>query len=461
MGRKGRTPTLTQPDTQTDAWPTVNANAAGIDIGTEQIWVCVPCGRDAESVRCFGTFTPDLQHLAEWLKKCGVATVAMESTGVYWIPLYELLEESGFVVALVNPTHLNRVPGRKSDTQDCQWIQRLHGFGLLSPSFRPTEEICTLRAYVRQRANLIKYRAAHIQHMQKALSLMNVQLALVLSDIVGATGLAIIRAIVAGERDPMKLAALRDRRCKHPESQIIKALTGHYRREHVFALKQALAVYDSYSQQIAECDAETEEYLKSVDTVTTDDPPPLPASKDNSHCKNAPGYDARTLLYRITGVDLVAITGLNENSVQTILSEVGTDMSRFPSEKHFCSWLGLAPHHSITGGKVLSRHTVKTANRAGQVFRIAAQAVGRSLDSVYGAFYRRMKAKLGPQRATVATAHKLARAFYHMLKHRVPFQDTGARHYEQRTRERELAGLAKRAASLGFTLQPAPAAGSS
>jgi len=318
-----------------------------------------------------------------------------------------------------------------------------------------------LRAYVRQRANLIQYRASHIQHMQKALALMNLQLPLVLSDIAGATGLAIIRAIAAGEHNPIKLAALRDWRCKHPESEIRKALTGRYRREHVFALKQALALYDAYTQQIAACDAETEEYLSSLDTVTTDDPPPLPANKDNSHCKNAPSYDARTLLYRITGVDLVAITGLNENSVQTILSEVGTDMSRFPSEKHFCSWLGLAPHHNITGGKVLSRHTVKTANRAGQMFRLAAQAVGRSLDSVYGAFYRRMRAKLGPQRAIVATAHKLARAFYHMLKYRVPFQDTGAQDYEHRTRERELASLAKRAASLGFSLQPTVATGSS
>ena len=399
--------------TQTDTMASVNGNAAGIDIGTEQIWVCVPPGRDAESVRCFGTFTPDLQHLAEWLKKCAVTTVAMESTGVYWIPLYELLEESGFEVALVNPAHLKHVPGRKSDIQDCQWIQRLHSFGLLNGSFRPTEQICTLRAYVRQRANLIQYRASHIQHMQKALALMNLQLPLVLSDIAGATGLAIIRAIAAGEHNPIKLAALRDWRCKHPESEIRKALTGRYRREHVFALKQALALYDAYTQQIAACDAETEEYLSSLDTVTTDDPPPLPANKDNSHCKNAPSYDARTLLFR------------------------------------------------ITGGKVLSRHTVKTANRAGQMFRLAAQAVGRSLDSVYGAFYRRMRAKLGPQRAIVATAHKLARAFYHMLKYRVPFQDTGAQDYEHRTRERELASLAKRAASLGFSLQPTVATGSS
>jgi transposase len=436
----------------------VNPNAAGLDIGRDEIWASVPEGRAADSVRKFGTFTPDLYALADWLKACQIETVAMESTGVYWIPTYEVLEARGFKVCVVNARHIKNVPGRKSDVKDCQWIRRLHGFGLLTASFRPEAEMCTLRAYLRHRASLIEHRAPHIQHMQKALQQMNVQLTQVLSDVTGVTGLAIIRAIVAGERNPHTLAAFRDRRCARKEEEIAKALTGHYRAEHVFALKQALALYDFYTAQLVECDAEIEQQFATLKPTATIDNPPWDASdKRDTHSKNAPKYDARTLLYQITGVDLVAIAGLNASTVQTIISEIGTDMSKWPSVKHFCAWLGLAPHNDISGGKVLHSHVLKTANRAGQAFRMAAQSTSRSYHTVYGAYYRRLRARMGPEKAMVATAHKIARTFYHMLKHRTPFQDLGAEEYEKRAREREIANLRKKAAKLGFTLlQPAP-----
>jgi transposase len=441
-----------------EEWPLVNPNAAGLDIGSAEIWACVPAGHDPQPVRKFGTFTPDLQELATWLEACAIETVAMESTGVYWIPAYELLEAQGFTVCLVNARHLKHVPGRKSDIQDCQWIQRLHTFGLLNASFRPAAEMCVLRAYLRQRATLIEHRAAHIQHMQKALQQMNVQLTQVLKDITGVTGMAIIRAIVAGEREPLQLAQLRDPRCASSQTEIAKALTGHYRPEHVFALKQALALYDAYTGQIAECDQEIERQFGVLRPVHDDhDLPPLDTrDKRNTHSKNGPAYDARTLLYQLLGVDLVAISGLNASTVQTIVSEIGTDMSRWPSVKHFCAWLGLAPRNDISGGKVLRSRTLKTRNRAGQAFRLAAQSVGRT-QTALGAFFRRLQAKHGAPKATVATAHKLARIFFFMLKHRTPFHDIGAAADDERERQREIARLQKRAAKLGLRLVEPPA----
>lgn len=432
--------------------PVVHPDAAGVDIGSTEIWVAVPPERDVHPVRCFGTYTPDLHALAAWLQQCGIQTVAMESTGVYWIPLYEILEARGFEVYLVNAYHLKHVPGRKSDVQDCQWIQRLHTFGLLNASFRPAAEICTLRAYLRHRADLIQHRAAHIQHMQKALHQMNVQLTQVLSDITGVTGLAIIRAILAGERDPAQLAQLRDQRCAKDAETIAKALTGNYRAEHLFALKQALALYDFYTTQVQECDAEVERLFSLLPPTHHDDLPPLdPADKQDSHSKNAPAYDARSLLYQWVGVDLVAITGLSASSVETILGEIGTDMSRFATEQQFCSWLGLAPRNDISGGKRLRSRTLKNHNRAGQAFRLAAQSIGRT-QTFLGAFYRRMRARLGPATANVATAHKLARIFYAMLKHRTPFRNLSAAEYEQQERKREVQRLEKKAARLGYAL---------
>lgn len=432
--------------------PCFNAHAAGLDIGSAEIWACVPADRDPEPVRRFGTFTPDLYALADWLAACRVETVAMESTGVYWIPVYEILEARGFTVYLVNAHHLKHVPGRKTDEKDCQWVQRLHTCGLLSRSFRPAAEICALRAYVRQRAMLLEYRAAHIQHMQKALQQMNVQLTQVLSDLTGATGLAIIRAIVAGERDPHQLARFRDRRCTHSPAEIAKALTGHYQPEHVFALTQALALYDTYTAQVHACDAAIARQLEAITPEPPEELPPVnPADKRDSHSKNAPSYEARSLLYQLTGVDLVAIPGLNAGTVQTIIAEVGTAMSQWPSEKEFASWLGLAPHHEISGGKILRRGTLHNRSRAGQALRLAAQAVSRSQSSL-GLFYRRMRARLGPKAAIVATAHKLARIVYAMLKHRTPYRELSPEDDAQRAREREIATLRKKAAKFGLTL---------
>lgn len=444
-----------KPIAEADELTALHPNAAGIDIGMNEMWVSVRADRDAEPVRRFGMNTPDLLAVAEWLKGCGVETVAMESTGVYWIPLYEILEERGFKVYLVNARHAKNLPGRKKDETDAQWLRRLHTFGLLNNSFRPEGEMCAVRAYWRHRADLIEHRAAHIQHMQKALHQMNVRLSPTVKDITGVTGMAIIRSILAGERDPVTLAQLRHPRCAQPESEFVKALTGNYREEHVFALKQAVALYDAYTEQILECDQELERKFSALKPVHDDDLPPLDTTdKRNTHSKNAPAYDGRTLLYHLLGVDLVAVDGLNEVTAQIIISEIGTDMSRWSDEKHFCSWLGLAPHNDISGGKVLRSRTLKTHNRAGQAFRLAAQAVSKT-DTAYGAYFRRMRAMHGPMKAIVATAHKIARAVYFMLKHHTPFQGTNAEEYAQREREREIARLKKKATKLGFTLAPA------
>jgi transposase len=450
MARKSITPN--------EVWSVVNPHAAGLDIGASEIWACVPADRDTTPVRPFGTFTPDLQALAAWLVACRVTTVAMESTGVYWIPIFELLEERGVQVYLVNARHIKNVPGRKSDVQDCQWIQRLHSYGLLSASFRPEAEIVVLRSYLRQRAMLIEHRAAHIQHMQKALQQMNVQLTQVLSDISGITGLAIIRAIVAGERNPAKLAQLRHGRCQRSAADIAKALTGHYRAEHVFALKQALALYDAYTAQLAECDRQIEQQYSAFKPRFDPDDPDAPLGPDpkfNSHSKNAPDFDVRRQLFRLTGIDLTQVDGLHVSSVQQFLAETGTDMSKWPTVKHFASWLGLAPHNDITGGRVVRSRTLKNHNRAGQILRMAAQSVGRG-KSALGAYFRRMRARLGTEQAITATAHKLARIIYHLLKQHEPYQPLSAEAYDEQQRQREIKRLKRQAAKLGFALQPQP-----
>jgi transposase len=434
--------------------------AAGLDIGAEEIWACVPADRDAHPVRAFGTFTPDLHALADWLAQCQVTTVAMESTGVYWIPIYEILEARGFEVAVVNARPLKNVPGRKSDVQDCQWLQQLHSYGLLTASFRPDDEMRVLRAYLRQRAMLLEHRASHIQHMQKALQQMNVQLTQVVSDITGTTGLAILRAIVAGARDPHVLARLRHGRCQHREAEIAKALSGHYRPEHVFALKQALALYDFYTVQVQDCDAYIEQHYAVIKPVYDEQtpPPPLgPNPKPNSHAKNAPAFDVRACLYRILGVALTAIDGLEASSVQVLLSEIGTDMSKWPTEKHFASWLGVAPHNDISGGKVLRSKPLKGNRRAAQVLRLAAQTLGRT-QTALGSYYRRLRARKGPARAITATAHQLARMLYHILKHRTPYQPQSQETYEHHLRQRAIRHLKRTATRLGFTLLPQPVA---
>ena len=434
----------------------VHPNAAGLDIGSREIWVCVPADRDAERVRRFGTFTPDLHHLVDWLAQCGVDTVAMESTGVYWIPVFEILEARGFEVYLVNARHLKNVPGRKSDYQDCQWIQKLHRLGLLASSFRPDAEMCRLRGYLRHRAQLVQHRAPHILHIQKALQQMNVQLHHVLTDVMGTTGQAVLRAIVAGERDAVRLAQLRHPACHSSEDTIAKALTGDWKEEQLFVLKQSLELYDFYTAQIAACDAEVQRQFSVMKPrwTATD---PVPPSKPKRRHRHSPAVDVQTAAIQLTGVDLTAVDGLSAALVQTILSEIGTDMSKWPTVKHFASWLGLAPHNAISGGKVLHSETLPTTNRAGQAFRQAAITVARS-PSAFGAYYRRKRAQAGPQFAQVATAHKIARTVYFLLTHHVPYQDMGAEAYEQKHRERELAALRKKAARLGFALvSPQPA----
>ncbi len=438
-----------------DSLEQINLNAAGLDIGAAEIWACVPEGRDESSVRVFETYTVDLHRLADWLAYCGVETVAMESTGVYWIPVYEILEARGFEVYLVNARHVKNVSGRKSDVLDCQWIQQLHTYGLLNASFRPEADMCALRAYIRHRDNLIRYRSAHIQHMQKALQQMNVQLTNVISDITGTTGMQIIRAIVAGERDPLKLARFRDGRCKSSEAEIAKALTGHYRAEHLFALQQALELYDFYHHQIKACDREIEQKYAAFEPVIdlkAQPLPPAPQSRKRARAYQA-DFDLRTYLYQMCGVDLTRIDGLDALTVQQVMAETGLDMSPWPTVKHFASWLGLAPNNAVSGGKVLRRATQKSKNRAAQAFRTAARSVSRS-QSALGAFYRRMRAKHGGPKAITATAHKIARIFYFMLKYRQAYRDPGQDYYEHKYQERVIKNLKRKAQQFGMDLVP-------
>ena len=434
----------------------MNHNASGLDIGAAEIYACVPGNRDEQSVRVFPTFTVDLYALADWLESCGIDTVAMESTGVYWIPTYEILEARGFEVYLVNARYLKNVPGRKTDVLDCQWIQQLHTYGLLRASFRPPEKICALRALAQQRGNLIRYRSAHIQHMQKALELMNIKLTQVISDITGVTGMSIIRAIVGGERDSKVLASFRNSKCAKSEEEITKALQGNYKAEHLFLLKQSLVQYDFYLQQIQECDAEMETMYADYPPVESDDkacPPPKP--KCGKPRKNQAHFDLASSLYQMAGVDLTAVDGLDALTVQSILTVTGVAMSPWPTVKHFASWLCLSPFNDKSGGKVLRTGSKKTQNRANTAFRLAAQSVSRS-NSALGAFYRRMRAKHGPAKANKATAHKLARIVYHMLKNRTAYVDPGQDYYEEQYKERALRNLKRKAAKLGMELVPKP-----
>jgi transposase len=440
-----------------DVLEQINLHAAGLDIGCEEIYACVPADRDEHSVRVFPTFTVDLHALADWLTACQIETVAMESTGVYWIPIYEILEARGFEVYLVNARHVKNVPGRKTDILDCQWIQQLHTYGLLRASFRPPEDICALRAMARHRDNLIRYRSAHIQHMQKALQLMNVKLTAVVSDITGVTGLSIIRAIVAGERDRYNLARFRQSGCAKSEEEIAKALEGNYKLEHVFVLKQALAQYDFYLQQIQECDAQMEAMYATLPPSDPDDPgSPPPKRKGGKPRKNQAHFDLAASLYQVVGVDLTAIDGIDALTAQTIITEIGTDVSAWPTVKHFTSWLGLSPHNDKTGGKIIRSRTKKTQNRANLALRIAAHSLTRSQSAV-GAFYRRMRAKHGPAKAITATAHKLARMVYFMLKNRAAYVDPGVTYYDQLYRNHTIRNLKRRAAALGLELVSVPA----
>lgn len=424
-------------------------NASGIDIGSESHYVAVPADRDERPVREFRTFTEDLEQLADWLRQCGVDTVAMESTGVYWIPLYELLEARGFKVLLVNARHVKNVPGRKSDVLDCQWLQQLMSYGLLSGAFRPADSICAIRAVSRQREMLLRFQASHIQHIQKALTQMNVQLANVISDVVGETGQRILRAIIAGERDGKKLAALKHARIRASEEQISKALQGNWREEHLFALKQAVALFDAYTAHVHECDRQLECMLGRLGQHDGDPGKP----KRRWRNKNAPTFDARTHLYRTCGVDLTRIDGIDTSTALTLIAEIGPDLSRFGNAKRFCSWLGLCPGTRITGGKVISGRSKRSANRAAQALKLAAAGL-RTSQSSLGAYYRRLCGRMDRAKAITAAAHKLARLAYALLTRGTEYVDQGQAYYEERYRQRVIYHLTKKAAALGLRLEP-------
>ena len=427
-------------------------NAAGIDIGSAAHFVAVPPERDDEPVREFASFTADLHRLADWLDACGVDTVAMESTGVYWIPLYELLESRGFTVLLVNARHVKNVSGRKSDVLDCQWLQQLMSFGLLRGAFRPADQVCELRSLSRQRTMLLRSQGRFVQHMQKALTQMNIQLANVISDVAGETGQRILRAIVAGERDGRALAQLRNARIRASEDEIAKSLQGNWRAEHLFALKQALDAFDFCGTQLAECDAQIQAQLQALH-VREDAPA---QGKKRGRARNAPKFDLRTQLFQMCGVDLTRIDGIDVTTALAVVSEVGADLSKFPSDKHFASWLGLCPGTKITGGKVMSGKTKRCANRAAQALRLAAAAL-RSSQSALGAYYRRLCARMDKPKAVTAAAHKLARLIYAMLTHGQEYTDRGQDYFEERYRQLVLHNLAQKAKAMGMQLVPSDA----
>lgn len=434
--------------------PPLNLNAAGIDVGSAEHYVAVPPSRGTQVVEKFGSFTADLHRMARWLKACGVDTVAMQATGVYWVGLYDVLESYGLQVNLVNARHTKTLPGRKTDVQECQWLQKLHTFGLLNNSFRPVEEIRVLRSYLRQRENLVAAAATCIQHMQKALTEMNVQLTNVLSDISGVTGMAILRAIVRGERDPHTLAALRNERVHASREEIAHSLEGNWRQELVFVLEQQLELYDTYLDKIAACDRRIETHLKAMTgKLELDQHPVPPPRRVYFPRRHMPRFDLRSQLYRVAGVDLTRIDSIDVQTAQTVISETGTDMSRWNSEKHFASFLGLCPDNRISGGKVLKRGTRRVVNRAATALRLAAWTLLRS-KSALGAKFRRLRARLGAPKAITAMAHHLARLIYRMLKFGTEYADQGIEYYEAKYRENQLRWLTKQAAALNLQLIP-------
>ena len=451
------------------SWKVVHPQAAGIDVGAREHYVAVApdaVAAGATAVRRFGCFTEDLDALVEWLKACGVDTVAMESTGVYWVPLFQKLEVAGLEVVLVNAQTLKHVPGRKTDVQDCQWIQQLHSYGLLRASFRPEDGICRLRTLVRHRANLVSSGAEHILHMQKALTQMNVQLHHVVSHLTGETGLRILKAILGGERDPAKLVELRDPQIsRSTKAEMFKALVGDWRPELLFVLEQSLRAWEFYQEQMRLCDVQIEAQLKQIPSA----PPPEPAEPQahplasaaprpkakQSRKRNDPEMDLAPELARICGVDLTTAHGLRLLTVLTIISETGTDMSKWRSVKAFVSWLGLCPSNKISGGRILSSRTRKVISRVATALRLAAVGVAET-DTWLGSFHRRMRAKLGPAAAVTATARKIATIVYHLLQTREPFIDLDLLAYEARVYRHKLERIRKQAKTLGYELVQIP-----
>jgi transposase len=439
--------------------PILEPNAAGIDIGAREIFIAVPPDRDEHPVRVFSTFTEDLQKMAKWLVSCGITTAAMESTGVYWIPLYDVLEQHGVKPCLVNARGMKNVPGRRTDWHECQWLQFLHSVGLLRAAFRPEGDICAVRSLMRHRAELVEMTSQHIQHMHKALTQMNVQIQHVISDITGLTGLAIVDRIIEGERDPAVLAKLRDWRIKASEETIRKSLEGNWRPEHVFTLKQSRNSYRHYQEQIAVCDEEIEKRLVAFQPRVDPEQRPLPPDrkrqqhsrkKKNGNPKT--GFDLRTESYKLFGVDLTQIPGLMA-MILTLFSEVGRDMSRWPTAGHFVSWLALCPDNDISGGRVLWRGMRRVRNRAGHLFRLAAYSLHHD-ETPLGDYLRRMKSKLGPAAATTATAHKIAIIFYTMVKKQVEYDESIWAQRDAARAKRFEAKLKRQAHQLGYKLIP-------
>jgi transposase len=441
-----------------------NPHAAGIDVHSAQHWVAVPVEAAPPPpadhppnlpphVRRFGACTADLEALADWLGACGVTTVALESTGVYWIALFELLERRGLQVFLVDPRQTRQVSGRpKTDVLDCQWIQRLHSYGLLAASFRPEDQVVVLRGYLRQRQMLIRYAGQHVQHLQKALEQMNVKLTEVVSDVTGVTGLAIIQAIVRGQRDPLELAKLRHERCHRSEAELARALYGNWREEHLFALRQALELYETYQAKLRACDDCIERHLQTFADHSGGHPLDHKPRR-RSRQRYEPDFDVRKALFRWSGVDLTVIEGVDRTTALTILGEIGRDMSKWPTVKHFVSWLGLCPQHQGSAGKIKSRHTRRGANPAARALRLAAQGCHHAKNAL-GAFYRRIQARCGGPKAVVATARKIAERVYRLLKYGQAYVRQEMAAAEEAYRARVLKGLARKATELGYQLVP-------
>lgn len=437
-----------------DQLPVLHPDAAGVDIGASELFVAVPADRDGQPVRSFPTFTRDLVALADWLQSCHIRSVAMESTSVYWIPVYQILEERGFEVYLVNAQHVKNVPGRKTDVSDCQWIQYLHSVGLLRASFRPPGVICAIRSLWRHRSSLIQMAAEHVLHMQKALDQMNLQIHRVLNDITGVSGLKIIDAILSGERDPLLLAQLCHGGVKSSEETIAKALEGDYRPEHIFALRQSLDGFRYYQRLVAETDREIRQHLLGLETARTAAPEPPPRTKQRHYqrCRYEPkSFDLRAELYRIFGVDLTDIPGINAVTAHTILCEIGTDVSQFRNASAFASWLGLCPEKQISGGRVLYTKTRPVKSRLATALRMGANSLHHA-KSYLGEFFRRVTRKLGKPQAITATAHKLARIVFHLLNTKEAYNESVFRRCEEETLRRAEFRLRKQAATLGYQL---------
>ncbi|QPN59746.1 IS110 family transposase [Synechococcus sp. CBW1002] len=427
----------------------INPRSAGIDVGSRFHVVAVPVELDPNPVRKFSSFTKDLIALAEWLLAVGISTTAMESTGIYWVPLYEILSGKGIDVFLVNARHAKNVPGRKTDINDAQWLQQLHSYGLVRASFRPDQKITELRSYLRQRDQLVRYRSSHQKHIQKALMLMNLQLHHVVRDISGLTGRRIIDAILSGERDPERLASLRDRRCKESAATIAAALEGNYQDDHLFSLKIAVELFDTYSEKIRACELAAQSLMTELAGSDYQDPGSQPG--DWKICGHGFAFNPTHLIQALSGHNLLRLPGLGPTTVLTLISECGLDMKRWPSAQHFVSWLGLSPQNRISGGKVLSSRTRQGTTRAGSAFWMAAVPLGRT-NTALGAFQRRLAARAGKSKALIATARKLAILYYKTLRDGLVYQDPGAAAYQEESRDRQIRGLQRRAIALGFQL---------